>query len=1231
MSQADLEISLFHRTAESYGLALRFRHAAAGLDKPASGSWTLDAAELLKRQYDPVVYGEQLAAQLFGSPDVRSFLEQALAVAASRQTPLHLRLFIHADAKDLHSLHWETLRLPGSDAPLVTGERVRFSRYLDGIDWHPVRTAERDALQALIAVASPDVTGTTLAEVRTGNELAAARTGLGDIPAAELAGRGQVTLNNLLARLRDGCDILYMVAHGMLVDGEPQILLEREDGGRAWASGRELAARLGELAQPPSLVVLVSCQSAGKGEGEPSTRDGGALAGLGPQLAAAGVPAVVAMQGNVTMVTAAAFMCVFLRELRRDGQVDRAMAVARGAVLQRMDWWMPVLFTRLEDGRVFDLPNAADDPLFDLPALPQRDLPDDPFHYLDWYREKDAEIFFGRGREIRDLYDRVTSPDGDPIILLYGQSGVGKSSLLAAGLLPRLKASHEIRYVRRDQSKGLLGTLAVELEIAQGDDVAAKWRNLEAQAGKPLLVVLDQAEEFFTRPNREQPDELAEFLGTLVQLFGDASRRPSGRLILGFRKEWLAELDKRLAERALPRKGVFLERLGRAGIAEVVAGPTSRRRLRRHYGLAVADALPDQIADDLLADRESPVAPMLAILLADMWDEATKRRRDQPTFDDDLYHELRTRGLSLDDFLERQLGSLRSEMPEVVSSGLALDLLAHHTTALGAAEQRTMADLEQTYSHRLDVLSGLVQQCQDLYLLVDPAKNRPGQPPASRLTHDTLAPYVRRRFDESDASGQRARRILESRGVDWGDGREGAPLDEADLAWVEAGTDGMRAQNSDEERLVQASAVARDKRKEQEARVAQELEDARRREKEDAKKIRRNNKRLTTLLVVVGVLFVVAASSVWVANNRITIGQNLLRIQGDFLTSIETRGLDRQALGLQRSRLSDAESELPRLWPARHQLPNLSGAPLDGAQKRLADLCQPAPCLDTRLRWEISEQVAWGHIVRSDPVAGARLYWGAPVTLTVSIGPPETIDDLINMDLIRVPAGEFTMGSDPALGGMTKQDERPQFVGYLPEFSIGRTEITNAQYAVFAHAPGNTVRSPWEGGSVPQGMEQHPVVDVSWYDAVRYTQWLSDLTGKPYRLCTEAEWEKACRGAAGQLYPWGNDFNGDYLNYAGSSTGSTTPVGEFSPQGDSPYGAADMAGNVFEWTSSLWRPYPYDKDDGREQMFGPGARVQRGGSFGWPADGARCAARFDNFPDSHFNNHGFRVCLSPEP
>lgn len=279
-------------------------------------------------------------------------------------------------------------------------------------------------------------------------------------------------------------------------------------------------------------------------------------------------------------------------------------------------------------------------------ALPQRDLPDKPFHYLDWYPREDAEVvFFGHGKEIRSLYDRVTSPDGDPIVLLYGQSGVGKSSVLAAGLRPRLDASHEVRYMRHDQEKGLLGTLAAGLPIGLDDDLASAWRRLEAQSDRPLLVVVDQVEEYFTRPNPKQPHEMADFLDALQDLFGDASASHTGRIILGFRKEWLAEIDKRLAEPRVPRAGVFLERLGRAGIAEVVAGPTSR--------VAAAQPLwPERDRCAAWHDRQRSVGrsrvtgevSMLAILLADMWDAAKARSYDRPTFDEDLYHEFRSQG-----------------------------------------------------------------------------------------------------------------------------------------------------------------------------------------------------------------------------------------------------------------------------------------------------------------------------------------------------------------------------------------------------------------------------------------------------------------------------------------------------------------------------------------------------------------------------------------------------------
>ena len=374
MPVANLEIFLFRRDAGnesvSYGIELRFAAAGSETEKSESGTTPLrtDDPELRALGLDPAAYGSYLAAKLLAERAMRSFFDQARAAAQAQDAPLRLRLKVAPDAPELHSLHWETLRLPGAISPLLTGENLTFSRYLDSNDWRRVRPRSAADIRALVAVADPsDAARFKLAPVNKEQELAAARAGLGGIPATELTTRGQVTLNNIVALLRDGCDILYLVAHGMLVDGEPWLFLEKEDGTADRVAGRELAARIAELEDRPRLAVLVSCQSAGTGEAEPGSRDNGTLAGLGPRLAEAGVPAVIAMQGNVTMKTAEAFMPVFFRELRRDGLADRAMAVARGAVRDRPDWWMPVLFTPLKSGRVWE-PASPDA----LPVIPRQ-------------------------------------------------------------------------------------------------------------------------------------------------------------------------------------------------------------------------------------------------------------------------------------------------------------------------------------------------------------------------------------------------------------------------------------------------------------------------------------------------------------------------------------------------------------------------------------------------------------------------------------------------------------------------------------------------------------------------------------------------------------------------------------------------------------------------------------------------------------------------------------------
>jgi hypothetical protein len=126
-----------------------------------------------------------------------------------------------------------------------------------------------------------------------------------------------------------------------------------------------------------------------------------------------------------------------------------------------------------------------------------------PFKHLASFTRADAPVFFGRGREIRELFEAATVAAGDPIILLFGATGTGKSSLLAAGLQPRLETSHEVLYLRRDKTFGLAGTLARGLAGGEAaprqSDIAAAWRRRE-ETGRPLLVILDQVEEAWTLP-----------------------------------------------------------------------------------------------------------------------------------------------------------------------------------------------------------------------------------------------------------------------------------------------------------------------------------------------------------------------------------------------------------------------------------------------------------------------------------------------------------------------------------------------------------------------------------------------------------------------------------------------------------------------------------------------------------------------------------------------------------
>jgi CHAT domain/SIR2-like domain len=355
MNYSELEISLSRRDADIYTVDLRYTASGSEaenrlLQKGELPLVRFDQAQLRQSALDTRKYGQLLANSLFATNDVRSAFKDVRINADSTGSVLRLRLFIDHRSSELHGLRWETLCDPENDEPLFTSDRVLFSRYLSSWDWRPVHTRRQRTLKALVVIANPiNLPAYSLPPLDVEAELARARSNLAGIHCSELISAGMATEDNLLVRLREGPDILYLVCHSTTLEGETYLLLEDAEGKVKRLPGNRLLAGIRELRQSPILIVFCACETAGAG-------DGNALSALGPKLAEGGVPAVLAMQGRVGMATLAKFMPAFFEELQRNGHLDGAMAAGRRAVRDQADWWMPVLFTRLRRGLIWYTP-----------------------------------------------------------------------------------------------------------------------------------------------------------------------------------------------------------------------------------------------------------------------------------------------------------------------------------------------------------------------------------------------------------------------------------------------------------------------------------------------------------------------------------------------------------------------------------------------------------------------------------------------------------------------------------------------------------------------------------------------------------------------------------------------------------------------------------------------------------------------------------------------------------
>jgi formylglycine-generating enzyme required for sulfatase activity len=246
---------------------------------------------------------------------------------------------------------------------------------------------------------------------------------------------------------------------------------------------------------------------------------------------------------------------------------------------------------------------------------------------------------------------------------------------------------------------------------------------------------------------------------------------------------------------------------------------------------------------------------------------------------------------------------------------------------------------------------------------------------------------------------------------------------------------------------------------------------------------------------------------------------------------------------------------------------------------------------------------------------------------------------------LLVSGGEFTMGSDHEHDSFALPEEMPSNRLFLRDFFISKYQVSRSDWLEYCRATGVSFPAEFGDPDLHSNLWK-PITGVNWYDAWSYCEWLSELLKarrmlsftEVLRLPSEAEWEKAARGSSGRIFPWGNRFEAHRCNSRSSGLNEVVEIGRFAPQGDSPCGAVDMSGNVWEWTMSLWGEsghtpefgYPYDPFDGRENCDAPETirRIIRGGAFYYFDECVRTATRNIMLPTMHHSGGGFRIVRS---
>ncbi|MCB9266502.1 MAG: SUMF1/EgtB/PvdO family nonheme iron enzyme [Lewinellaceae bacterium] len=860
-----------------------------------------------------------------------------------------------------------------------------------------------------------------------------------------------------------------------------------------------------------------------------------------------------------------------------------------------------------------------------------------PFLGPIYYPEEKAALYFGREREIRSLYHLVRR---NRLLLLHGYSGSGKSSLLHAGLIPRMKDIEKWRMLpplRRNKEEGGLP-----------NQLERMWRDEQPlPAGKRLLCILDQVEEMYTDPLARSAGEETEIEALGKRLAAMKAQYPQLHFILAFRSEFLPKISNEF----LSRHGLFdsydslyLRGLDEQGVISAIEGPARDEGLRKKFRYGITDsALPRKIARDFTGDDFSPHTVLLQIHLVELWkaaaEQAEKEQAWDVSFTTALYDALPRKGLA--DFIEGALREIQTDehWEKAYQDGLLWDVLYRFTSARDTAASQDNQNFLHQYRHLEHPTAGeILQRLKQKYLLSAAGKN--GQ--ATRMAHDSLAPPVRAKFQASNAAGLRAWRIVEAKRGDLRDNRS-FRFSESDVETILAGRYGMPAQ---------------------EGSLWEKVE----KDREYYQSLREHNFQLAFSKAV----------------------HNIEHLEfEEAVANLNTAHRE----GLYPEKVREKARELPYplafLGAVQSSVFKVRGR--TGKQQFTTEGTQVhehAPFLQAKAQLEQALQLIL------DISEGQDGHWAELQALAPSLPPDHLFQEIeawlqkkdeplyhqmrqrFFPNMVDVPGGTFEMGSNVEWFSQ----ENPPHTVTVADFQLADTPVTCWQYGLYCLATGQSL--PRDSGF---GRGNKPVVNVSWYEAIAYLNWLSrqmgfapaypieDMPADPneldgrslnwteiidwkaggFCLPTEAEWEFAAGSGAENRTVFGNSRNvadptqmnfdcGHVQNsYAVQKDwmeqskirrddfrGATTPVKEFDKNA---LGLYDMSGNVFEWCWD-WYDENYYKNSPSENPKGPESgtyRSVRGGSWYNFALGCRAAFRYRYDPFFQDANLGVRVSRRP--